>query len=95
MAISESGDCISSRIRESLILLHHFLSGHLPPIDYRLDSLPDSWPVILLSDAMWNDKPGPHGFGRMAWMVWFPVGDTDGELVYAGRGRHGAALVVK
>ena len=54
----------------------------MPPIEYRLDSLPDSWPVIILLDAMWNDKPGPHGFVRMAWMVWFPVGDTDGELVY-------------
>ena len=83
MSPSEEGDLISDRIKDSLFLLQHLLSGHLPPIEYRLDSKPDSRPVIILSDAMWQPTPGPHGFGRMAWVIWFPVGDSGGELVYA------------
>ena len=63
--------------------LHHLLSGYLPPIQYRLDSKPDSRPVIILLDAMWNDKPGPHSFECMAWMGWFPVGDAGGKLASA------------
>jgi len=83
MTDTVEADTVSDRMKDSLFLLQHLLSGHLPPIEYQLDSRPNRRPVIILSDAMWQPTPGPHGFGRMAWMVWFPVGDIGGELLYA------------
>ena len=80
VSMAECGDSVSGRIWDSLFLLQHLLSGHLPPIEYCLNLKPNHWPVIILLDAMWNNKLGPHSFSWVAWMVWFPVSNTGGEL---------------
>ena len=83
--ISESADgaTVTETMRDSLRLIRLLLSGHLPAIEYRLDSKPAQRPVIILTDAMWNKEPGPHGFGRMAWLVSVPGIDGTDMLYYA------------
>jgi hypothetical protein len=82
----KDSDLVSDRIRDSLVLLQHLLDGALPAIEYRVDNRPRGPPVIILSDAMWDPGSGPHGFGRMALIVWIPPSDSsEGELVYASQ----------
>ena len=90
----KDSDLVSDRIRDSLVLLQHLLDGALPAIEDRVDNRPRDPRVIILSDAMWDKTKteiwdpgsGPHGFGRMAWIVWIPPSDfSDGELVYASQ----------
>ena len=80
---SEEGSSVTEAMRDSLCIIRLLLGGLLPAIEYRLGSKPAQRPVIILTDAMWNPEPGPHGFGRMAWLVSVPGLDGSDKLYYA------------
>ena len=83
MSESDDGALITEAIHDGLQLIRFLLSGHLHAIEYWLDSKLAKRPVIILTNAMWNKEPGPHGFGQMPWLVSVPNSTDNDDLYHA------------
>ena len=64
---------ITRELRGSLDFLGELLAGSLPDFELKIDGAKGP-PILLLSDAMWRpSSSSPNGYGRMAYLAWFPM----------------------
>jgi hypothetical protein len=85
-AANMKGWHLSEQLKECLIFIVSFFGEDLPDVVYplSLSDTPSLPPVVILSDAMWNPVPGnPLGVGQMAFIVWVPGTQGDGQLFFS------------